>query len=329
MANPKNPPSFLGIAWTRERAWADPETIGKKVEMLREDIKLGRRDFASCEGYLDGLRKYFESILSEEAAAQAVLQIEELLGPEVLRTQKGERNNKSKNHLARTRENQRAHQGQEEGQPHRMITHTSNQASGPTGKTHGERVKTESNTASGWIDHGRESHTGSTSNAPSGWKHGMFITSPSTPSTLTLAEAGGLQLHPGASPPTQSAVGMDQAHPRVRHAIIRVDRTLAVVDVRLDGVLVQSPVAGRHHSPTETELAGLVVGWDLASAHGAVGVTLQVEDFYVRHYLSGQFKVGRPWNGFHFEALLSRLEDPEGPTWSVESRSRPKRRVAA
>jgi hypothetical protein len=322
--NPKNPCSFLGIAWTKQGAWADPEAVGKKIEMLRQDIQLGRKGFIAVEEYLDGLKRYFQSVLSGEAAENVVQQIEELLGAELLRAVKGGKTIKNQNGLYALREQQRAHHVQE-GQPTRMITRTSIQPSGPTGGTNGTRDTAEMQLASERTDHDRESHTGSTTNAPSGWKDGTLSASPSTPGFRTLAEAGEPQSHPGASPQPQRAVGLDQA-PRVRHAVVRVERARAVVDVRLDKVPVELPIEGRMHSPTETELAGLVLGWDLAVEHGAVAVTLLVRDFYARHYFDGRFKVGRPWNAYHLDALVARLEESDGPIWVLDTLDCPRDR---
>ena len=320
--NPKNPCSFLGIAWTKAAAWADAEAVGKKIEMLRQDIQLGRKGFIAVEDYLDGLKRYFGSVLSGEAAENAVQQIEELLGQELLRAVKGGKRIKNQNGLYALREQQRAHHVQE-GQPPRMITRTSIQPSGPTGGTNGTGVQTGSYIAPGRIDHGRESHTGSDAIALSGWKDATLGASPSTPGFRTLVGADELQLHPGASPQPQRAVGLDQAQARVRHAVVSVDRVRAVVEVRLGGVRAERPVETRMHSPTETELAGLVLGWDLAVEHHAVAVTLKVGDFYARHYLGGRFKVGRPWNAYWLDALVARLEDPGGPIWAVEALDRP------
>ena len=83
-------------------------------------------------------------------------------------------------------------------------------------------------------------------------------------------------------------------------------------------------LGGRSHSPTETELHGLVEGWDVALEHRAVAVTLVVQDFYVRGYLDGSFRVGRPWNSYWLDRLLLRLDHVEAPLWEVEAmRSRP------
>lgn len=327
--NARNPCSFLGIAWTKDASWADPGTISKKVEMLKLDIELGRRDSASVEVYLDGLKKYFESILSGDAAEEATQQIEEALAAALLQ-QKGEWNrNREKQYPSPMRETTRAHQGRD-GRSPRMITRAPHPTSHPsTGETNGTRIQTRSNLALGRIDHGRESYRGSPPQAPSGWMEtSSSSTSPSTPRSFTLVGADEQQLHPGASPPSQRAVGSDQA-PRVRHATLRVDRARAVAVVRLDGTLVELPIPGRLHSPTETELAGLVLGLDVAVEHGTIAVTLVVQDFYVRYYLDGKFKVGRPWNAYHLDALLARLEDPNGPLWIIEVRGPIGRSLAA
>ncbi len=83
-------------------------------------------------------------------------------------------------------------------------------------------------------------------------------------------------------------------------------------------------LGGRSHGPTEFELQGLVAGWDVALEHRAVAVTLVVRDHYVRGYLDGTYRVGRPWNSYWMDELVARLEDSQAPLWEVKTVRKPK-----
>ncbi len=83
--NAMNPCRFLGVAWTKHKAWADVAYLEKKASQLKADIHVGRRDVDSVLEYLTGLERYYQSVLSEGAAHEAGMYIQNDLAPSLLR----------------------------------------------------------------------------------------------------------------------------------------------------------------------------------------------------------------------------------------------------